>query len=31
MGRPLRIEFPGVLYHLTARGNNALHHIFLDD
>jgi hypothetical protein len=21
MARPLRIEFPGALYHLTARGN----------
>jgi putative transposase len=22
MARPLRIEFPGALYHLTSRGNN---------
>jgi len=22
MARPLRIEFPGALYHVTARGNN---------
>ncbi|MBC8163722.1 MAG: transposase, partial [Roseiflexaceae bacterium] len=21
MARPLRIEFPGAIYHLTARGN----------
>jgi hypothetical protein len=27
---PLRIEFPGALYHLTARGN-AQEPIFLDD
>jgi len=30
MTRPLRIEFPGALYHLTARGN-ARAAIFLDD
>ncbi len=30
MARPLRIEFPGALYHLTARGN-AQQPIFLDD
>ena len=30
MARPLRIEFPGTLYHLTARGN-AQQPIFLDD
>lgn len=30
MSRPLRIEFPGALYHLTARGN-ARENIFLDD
>jgi hypothetical protein len=30
MARPLRIEFPGALYHLTARGN-AQEPIFLDD
>ncbi len=29
MARPLRIEFPGALYHLTARGN-AGQGIFLD-
>jgi putative transposase len=21
MGRPLRLEFPGAVYHITARGN----------
>lgn len=30
MARPLRIEFSGALYHLTARGN-ARENIFLDD
>jgi REP element-mobilizing transposase RayT len=30
MARSLRIEFPGALYHLTARGN-ARQSIFLDD
>ena len=30
MTRPLRIEFPGALYHLTARGN-ARAAIFLND
>ena len=30
MARPLRIEFPGALYHVTARGN-ARADIFLDD
>ena len=30
MARPLRIEFPGAIYHLTARGN-ARQSIFLDD
>ncbi len=30
MARPLRIEFPGALYHLTARGN-ARQDIFHDD
>lgn len=29
MARPLRIEFPGALYHVTARGN-ARQDIFLD-
>ena len=23
MARPLRIEFAGALYHITARGNNS--------
>jgi len=30
MARPLRIEFPGALYHVTARGN-ARQDIVLDD
>ncbi|HEX9185872.1 MAG TPA: transposase [Vicinamibacteria bacterium] len=30
MARPLRIEFPGALYHVTSRGN-ARESIFLDD
>jgi putative transposase len=30
MTRPLRIEFPGALYHVTARGNRR-HSIYLDD
>ncbi|NIR29557.1 MAG: addiction module toxin RelE [Gammaproteobacteria bacterium] len=30
MARPLRIQFPGALYHLTARGNRR-ESIFLDD
>lgn len=30
MARPLRLEFPGALYHLTARGN-ARAHIYQDD
>jgi putative transposase len=30
MARPLRIEFAGAVYHVTARGN-ARHDIFLDD
>ena len=30
MARPLRIEFPGALYHLTARGNSRKP-VFLDD
>ena len=30
MARPLRLEFPGALYHVTARGN-ARHAIFFDD
>lgn len=30
MARPLRIEYPGAVYHVTARGN-ARQAIFLDD
>jgi putative transposase len=30
MTRPLRIEIPGALYHITARGNR-LHPIYRDD
>ena len=30
MSRPLRVEYPGALYHLTLRGN-ARGEIFLDD
>jgi len=30
MARPLRIEFPGAIYHITSRGN-ARQKIFLDD
>jgi hypothetical protein len=30
MARPLRLEFPGALYHLTARGN-ARARIYVDD
>ena len=30
MARPLRLEFPGAVYHLTARGN-ARQDIYLDD
>lgn len=30
MARPLRLEFPGALYHVTARGN-ARQRIYLDD
>jgi REP-associated tyrosine transposase len=30
MARPLRIEFPGALYHVTSRGNGRAD-IFLDD
>ena len=30
MGRPLRIEYPGALYHVTSRGNER-RDIFLDD
>ena len=30
MARPLRIEFAGALYHITARGN-ARDNIYIDD
>jgi len=30
MSRPLRLEYPGAVYHLTSRGN-ARQEIFLDD
>jgi len=30
MARPLRIEYPGVVYHVTSRGN-AYQDVFLDD
>ena len=30
MARPLRIEFPGAVYHVTARGER-LEPIFVDD
>ncbi len=30
MARPLRIEYPGALYHITSRGN-ARQDIFIDD
>lgn len=30
MARPLRLEFPGALYHVTSRGNNK-GDIFVDD
>ena len=30
MARPLRIEFPGALYHVTSRGN-ARQRVFHDD
>lgn len=30
MARPLRIEFPDALYHLTARGHGR-EDIYLDD
>ena len=30
MARPLRIEFPGALYHITFRGN-AKQNIFFDE
>ncbi len=30
MARPLRIEYPGAVYHITSRGN-AGHNIYQDD
>jgi REP element-mobilizing transposase RayT len=30
MGRPLRVEYPGALYHVTCRGN-ARGKVFLVD
>lgn len=30
MGRPLRIEYPGAVYHITSRGNER-RNIYLDD
>ena len=30
MARPLRIEFPGALYHLTTRSNVALQDLTLN-
>ena len=30
MARPLRIEYPGAVYHVTSRGN-ARRKIYLDD
>lgn len=30
MARPLRIEYPGALYHITSRGN-AGGKVFLND
>ena len=30
MGRPLRVEYTGALYHITSRGNERKK-IFLDD
>jgi len=30
MARPLRLEFPGALYHVTARGNRR-ESIYQDD
>jgi REP element-mobilizing transposase RayT len=30
MSRPLRLQYPGAVYHLTSRGN-ARQKIFLDD
>jgi len=30
MARPLRIEFPGALYHVTSRGNGGTDIVFDD-
>jgi len=30
MSRPLRLQYPGTVYHLTARGT-ARHRIFVDE
>jgi REP element-mobilizing transposase RayT len=30
MGRPIRREYPGALYHITSRGNERKN-IFLND
>lgn len=30
MARPLRVEFPNVVYHITSRGNDG-GNIFLED
>jgi len=30
MARPLRIEFPGALYHVTSRGNGGADIVFDD-
>ncbi len=30
MAKPVRLEFPGAVYHICARGNRQ-EHIFLDD
>jgi len=30
MARPLRIEYPGAIYHITSRGN-ARERVFLED
>ena len=30
MARPIRIEYPGAVYHVTSRGNE-LRKIFIDD
>ena len=30
MGRPLRVEYPGAVYHITSRGNEK-RAIFIED